>query len=75
MAESPPDRPAPILRGAPLRVGYVDYGVGALAMDARHLLYEPRAMSEAEVRDAASPQNRAHSRGGSSPATDSADRW
>ena len=53
VAESPPDRPAPILRGAPLRVGYVDYGVGALAMDACHLLYEPRSLSAAEVRAAA----------------------
>ena len=53
VAESPPDRPAPILRGAPLRVGYVDYGVGALAMEARHLLYEPRPLSAAEVRAAA----------------------
>ena len=52
-AESPPDRPAPILRGAPLRVGYVDYGVGALAMDARHLLYESRALAVGEVRAAA----------------------
>ena len=49
-AESPADRPAPILHGAPLRVGYVDYGVGALDMDARHLFYEPRALSAAEVR-------------------------
>lgn len=47
--ESPADRPAPILKGAPLRVGYVDYGVGALAMEARHLFFESRSLSAGEV--------------------------
>ncbi len=53
LCESPADRPAPILQGAPIRIGYVDYGVGSLRMEARHFFYEPRAMAEAEVRAAA----------------------
>ena len=53
LCESPADRPAPILKGAPIRIGYVDYGVGSLRMEARHFFYETRAMTETEVRAAA----------------------
>lgn len=51
LAESPADRPAPILKGTPLRFGYVDYGVGALKMTLGPYKYDARAWSPEEVRE------------------------
>ncbi len=48
-AVSPPDRPAPILRGESIKAGYVDFGVGALRGAVAAVSFEPRALSRAEV--------------------------
>lgn len=51
MAESPADRPAPILKGAPLRFGYSGFGLGALKMSLGPYRYDTRAWSPDEVRE------------------------
>lgn len=48
-AVSPPDRPAPILRGESIKAGYVDFGVGALRGAVAAVSFEPRALSREEI--------------------------
>lgn len=48
-AVSAPVFPAPILRGEPLKAGYVDFGVGALRGAVASVALAPRALSRAEV--------------------------
>ena len=48
-ASSAPEFPAPILRGEPLKAGYVDFGVGALRGAVASVALAPRVLSGAEV--------------------------
>ena len=48
-AVSAPVFPAPILRGEPLKAGYVDFGVGALRGAVASVALAPRALSRDEV--------------------------
>ena len=48
-AVSAPDIPAPILRGEPLKTGYVDFGVGALNGEVAAVSLDPRSRSQSEV--------------------------
>ena len=48
-AVSAPDIPAPILRGEPLKTGYVDFGVGALNGEVAAVSLEPRSLSQSKV--------------------------
>ena len=44
------NRPAPLLDGSHLKLGYVDYGVGALKFDCASVMYSDRPLSDAELR-------------------------
>ena len=48
-AVSAPNFPAPILRGEPLKTGYVDFGVGALNGEVAAVSLEPRSLSQSKV--------------------------
>ena len=48
-AVSAPNFPAPILRGEPLKTGYVDFGVGALNGEVAAVSLDPRSLSQSEV--------------------------
>ena len=44
------NRPAPLLDGSPLKLGYVDFGVGALKFECAEAAYSDRALSTAEIK-------------------------
>lgn len=48
-AESPADRPAPLMDGSPLKLGYVDFGVGALNLEVSDVRCEARALAADEI--------------------------
>ena len=48
-AESPADRPAPLLDGSTLKLGYVDFGVGALHLEVSDVACKPRALTTEEI--------------------------
>jgi len=49
LAESPPDRPAPLVDGSSLKLGYVDFGVGALDMEAKDAVVLPKALDTEDI--------------------------
>lgn len=54
-AQSPANRPAPLLDGSTLKLGFVDFGVGALNLEVADVRCEARAFTNEEVmKDAAS---------------------